>query len=196
MLVAASVSRAILEHPTLESAPIEHPFDITERGNIMRYHNVLPALLAAGLSMTATTATADELNGLYAGIGIGSTAVKDSGGLDDSDMSFKIFAGYSFNQYFAIELAYLDGGSARQSVSFLFPEGRPSSASLKTKVDTELLNLSVIGNLPLTESFSLFGKLGYARIETDTQLSFTFDNQPADFSGTFGRHDKEFSYGA
>jgi OOP family OmpA-OmpF porin len=160
----------------------------------MRNKIALPALLAAGLALMATAATADDLKGLYAGIGVGSTSVDIDGQLDDRDTSFKIFGGYSFNKFLALELSYLDGGAARESEDFLFPGTPPLSFSSRVKVENEIINLSVVGNLPLTESFSLFGKLGYANIDTDTTASFSVDG--SSFTGSNSNQRKELSYGA
>ena len=162
----------------------------------MRNKIVLPALLAASLAVTATTATADDLEGPYAGIGIGSTSIDDGLGLDDRDTSFKVFAGYSFNKYFAVELAYLDGGTGRQSDAFFSADVFPSDSSIDAKVDTKLLNLSVIGQLPVTESFSLFGKLGYARIDLDTKVSLRFGNQQFTTRSEDLREDLSYGAGA
>jgi OOP family OmpA-OmpF porin len=160
----------------------------------MRNKIMLPALLAAGLALTATAAAADDLKGLYAGIGVGSTSVDRTSRLNDSDISFKIFAGYSFNKFFAVELAYLDGGTAKRSEAFGFPGITSQPPSFKTEIENKLVNLSAVGNLPLTESFSLFGKLGYAYIDTDTQSTFFSDG--FSFASFDDNQRKEFSYAA
>jgi hypothetical protein len=139
----------------------------------------------------ATAATADDLKGLYAGIGVASTSV-DGGPIDDSGTSFKIFAGYSFNKFLALELSYLDGGTAKEAQNFLVPGTPPVSTS--DQAENKIFNLSVVGNLPLTESFSLFGKLGYADIDTDTKSSFSVGNSV--FTGANDNQRKKLSYGA
>jgi OOP family OmpA-OmpF porin len=77
-----------------------------------------------------------------------------SGTVDGKDTGFKIFGGYEFNQYFGVEIAYVDLGKASYS-------GRYGAATVTGgKVDLWGLNFSAVGILPLNPSFSLFGKLG------------------------------------
>jgi OOP family OmpA-OmpF porin len=158
----------------------------------MRNRFAPPALLAAGLALMATAATADDLKGLYAGIGIGSTSVDGAGPVDDSDTSFKIFGGYAFNRFLALELSYLDGGTAKESADLLFP-GMPR-LSIFDEVENKIVNLSVLGNLPLTQSLSLFGKLGYAYIDTESKTS-VFQGSASFIISLDDNERKELSYG-
>jgi hypothetical protein len=50
-----------------------------------------------------------SMPGFYAGVGIGQSSI-GIGEFDDSDRSFKVFGGYTFNDYFAVELGYFGGG--------------------------------------------------------------------------------------
>ena len=77
----------------------------------------------AALALTAAMAAqADVQPGFYMGAGFGSTKIDDDGfddiDFDDSDVGFKLFGGYSFNQNFAIEATYFDLGEASGSLGF------------------------------------------------------------------------------
>ena len=99
----------------------------------------------------------------YAGASFGksdidsSIAIPDlitSGTVDGKDTGFKIYGGLQFNQYFGLEVAYVDLGKATYSGTFF---GLPVTGG---KVDVSGVNLSAVGTYPLNPSFALFGKLG------------------------------------
>lgn len=127
--------------------------------------SVMAGLAVLSLALGPPTATADEYVGFYAGLGAGTARVdNDAFGIDDNDAAFKVFAGYSLAELVAVELAYMDGGTARDTIN-LFP-----GLGIRAKQQTRIVNLSVLGNLPLTERFGLFGKLGLAAIDTAAEL--------------------------
>jgi len=78
-----------------------------------------------------------------------------SGVVDGDDSGFKVFGGYQFNPYFGLEIAYVDLGKAAYSGSFF---GQPVTGG---SLDTTGANFSAVGTIPLSPSFSLFGKLGF-----------------------------------
>ena len=119
----------------------------------------------AALALTAAMAAqADVQPGFYAGAGFGSTKIDDDGfddiDFDDSDVGFKLFGGYSFNQDFAIEATYFDLGEASGS----FGVGDNFDVGISG------LGVSAVGVLPLSDTFSLFGKLGYASYDIDAHV--------------------------
>lgn len=125
----------------------------------------LTALAALAL-MAATAAQADTQPGFYAGAGIGSTKVGDDiSGVDDSDTGFKIFGGYAFNKNLAVELGYFDLGEASGSFS------DPFIGDASFDVGVSGLNASVVGRVPVSETFSLFGKLGFASYDLDGHVT-------------------------
>jgi len=77
-----------------------------------------------------------------------------SGTADGKNTGYKIFGGYEFNPYFGVEISLVDLGRVKYSGSYL---GAPVTGG---KVDVVGLNGSAVGIVPVTESFSLFGKLG------------------------------------
>jgi OOP family OmpA-OmpF porin len=119
----------------------------------------------AALALTASMAArADVQPGFYMGAGFGTTKISDDGfddvDFDDSDTGFKIFGGYSFNQNFAIEATYFDLGEASGS----FGVGDNFDVGISG------FGVSAVGVLPVSETFSLFGKLGYASYDIDAHV--------------------------
>lgn len=165
----------------------------------MRKNSIIEGLVVMGLTLGGATASADDFRGFYAGAGIGAGIV-DSGFVDDADTGFKLFAGYSFGEFLAVELSYIDGGKAEETDRgqpiLLAPGLTLPGFTISDEVETEIVNLSVIGNLPLTESFALFGKLGYSSIELDGRFSFQLDNDTSLTAQSFRTRDEEISYGA
>jgi OOP family OmpA-OmpF porin len=142
----------------------------------------LSALAALGL-MAATAAQADTQPGFYAGAGFGTTKIGDDefdgSGIDDSDTGFKIFGGYNFNENFAIEAGYFDFGEA---------SGDFGGDSFSIGVSG--LSASAVGRLPVSDMFSLFGKLGFASYDVDVSFNI------AGFgSGSASDSDSDMIYG-
>jgi OOP family OmpA-OmpF porin len=111
------------------------------------------SLLSGFVIITAfaspTTHAADDA-GFYVGAGIGEAHNK-SGEFDGSDTAFQVFAGYSINKYFALELAYVDAGTQDDRVGDLEVENESSGVIV-----------SGLASVPIGPVVSLFGKLGYA----------------------------------
>ena len=108
-------------------------------------------VIAATLAILGTSAMA--ANGapqIYVGGDIGSTKHKD---IDDRKTSSGAFAGYNFNQTFALEAGY--------RVLADFDEAKFTQASL-----------SMIATAPISPRFNVYGRLGYNRLEAkETVLS-------------------------
>ena len=92
-------------------------------------------------------------SGLLGG-GFKTTSIAD----DDRDTGYKIFAGYQFNKNFALEGGYFDLGK------FGFTTTMSPPGTLSGNIKLRGLNLAAVGTLPLTEKFSVFGRvvLNYA----------------------------------
>ena len=85
-------------------------------------------------------------------------------GHDNRDGAFRIFGGYQFNRYWALELGYVDLGKF-SFTSSIYPTGS-LNGEIKARGDT----LDLVGTLPITDNFSVIGRLGahYSR----TQAAF------------------------
>jgi OmpA-OmpF porin, OOP family len=84
-----------------------------------------------------------------------------SGTADGKNTGYKIFGGYEFNPYFGVEISLVDLGKLKYSGSYL---GAPVTGG---RVEVVGLNGSAVGIVPVSESFSLFGKLGIFAWEAD-----------------------------
>lgn len=110
------------------------------------------AVLGIAALAAFSTASAQETSGPYLGVGIGTLQLEQSDGdlkFDGDDTSFQVFGGYRINQWFAAELAYIDGGSPSDNI-----------LDINAKIDSSAFEVSLIGSLPLTDVFSLHARAG------------------------------------
>ena len=108
-------------------------------------------------------------SGFYVGAGLGRSEARDfctivAGACDAKDMSWNVYAGYQFNRHFALEGGFTNFGQATSSG---FSGGVPS----KISTDTTAFELVAVGLLPFTDRFSLFGKAGFFRYDSDGTIS-------------------------
>jgi OOP family OmpA-OmpF porin len=104
--------------------------------------NALVGLVALASSGLAAQSHAE--GNWYVG-GSVSQAFVDERGLDEDDTGAKIFGGYKFNDYVAIEGGYYDFGEIGNSSSELEIDG---------------ISLAVVGSVPVSSKISLLGKVG------------------------------------
>ncbi|MFZ5614628.1 MAG: outer membrane beta-barrel protein [Pseudomonadota bacterium] len=76
---------------------------------------------------------------------------------DEKDKGYKFQAGYRLTPHFAIEGGYMDLGRYTYNAVATVPV-----ATRNGKGTIDAWNIDVIGSLPLTDQFSLLGKLGVA----------------------------------
>lgn len=95
----------------------------------------------------------------YVGLGVGRSHYLTSCGTsglrcDDSSQAGHVYVGGLFNPYLGTEFGYLHMGNADRAGGTTRAQG---------------INLSLVGRLPLTAGFSVFGKLGttYGRTRVD-----------------------------
>jgi len=100
----------------------------------------------------------------FVGLGVGSSSLVDdndampAANVDDSDTGWKIFGGYSFNEFLALEVGYVDFGE------FGAATGSWEASSI---------NVSALGTWPLGSEFSLLGKVGANRWDAERRLGAT-----------------------
>lgn len=114
------------------------------------FRQFISGSIVAGVLAVGTAGAADN-SGFYVGLGFGQAhnEVGHFHSLEDSVA--KAFAGYSFNDYFAAEVAYVDPQKADQTID-----------DVRVTLDPKGVIASTIVTAPLTESWSLFGKVGWA----------------------------------
>ena len=124
----------------------------------MRSNVWLGCIAVLGLSALSAAASAADANpGFYIGAGVGEARIDvDDIDFDESDTAFKLFGGYRFNDYFSIELAYFDGGTAEED---------RLDVPANLEIESTGVNVSAMVTAPFGENFSLFGKLGYASLD-------------------------------
>jgi len=105
----------------------------------------IAALLSTFIAAPAIAADA------YIGVSAGQNKLDFSG--VKSSTAYSVFGGYSFTDYIAAELAYVDFGSAD------IDGGGTAKGNA--------VSLSAVGSLPLGKDFSLFAKLGYATVKAE-----------------------------
>lgn len=141
------------------------------------------SLLAGGLLLSAAwgahaQAPQPQLrldSGFYVGAAGGKarTGERCIGTCDVTDASWSLFAGYLFNRHFAIEGGYSDFGTVTTGATLV---GVPVSNQLETTV----VELTGVGLLPITERFSLYGKAGVYRYDTDARTTGAFVGTSSD----------------
>jgi OOP family OmpA-OmpF porin len=151
-------------------------------------HKRLGLSALATLALTvATTAQADEAPGFYVGAGFGTTEVSeesiDEFTADDSDTGLKVFGGYSFNEYFAVEASYFDFGEASGTLEDQF------FGDFDFSVGVTGISAAAVARIPVAEMFALFGKVGFASY--DVEFDVTLD----DVSGSQSESETDMVYG-
>lgn len=105
-----------------------------------------------GLNLGQSRAKIDDSRITSSLLGAGFTAVSIVD--DDRDAGYKIFGGYQFNQNFAVEGGYFNLGE------FGFIATTVPAGTLTGRIKLQGINLDAVGTLPLTEKFSVFGRVG------------------------------------
>lgn len=139
--------------------------------------DIRKALAAFALALSGALAATHASAQFFLGGSIGqsdvddeiTTGLIDSGTVDGKDTAWKIFGGYMFNRHFGIEAAYINAGEVSYSGTF---SGFPVTGG---KVELTAFNVSVLGNLPINEQFSVFGKVGL----------FSWEAEASDITGGF-----------
>ena len=127
---------------------------------------VLGMALGAALPLAAQAQT--TMPGVYAGIAAGQAEPLQYDTCDTrptckkKGSAYRFFGGYQFSRNFGAEVAYSDLGKASSS-----------SPTLNETIKVRVSELTVVGWIPATERFSVYGKVGgyYAQTTADTTTS-------------------------
>lgn len=130
------------------------------------------AAIIAAVSLSSSVMADDH--SLYLGASLGQTRVdfENVSGVDindDKDTSWKVYAGYNLNEYVAFELAYHDFGKSEATIS-----------NVNVDIDADGYSLSALGKLPVSEQFSVFGRLGYIHVDAEARAAGTTVGTDAD----------------
>ncbi|NCO01294.1 MAG: OmpA family protein [Epsilonproteobacteria bacterium] len=134
-------------------------------------------LLAISANPLMAETTTDYSLGWYMGANIGMSATKiDEETITQNltnpsytdhnrNLGYKLFGGYAFNNYFALEGGYFNLGTFDYSLT-------TSGGTLDGEIEVMGINIDAVALYPLTENFSLFGRVGAHYAQTkDTFLS-------------------------
>jgi opacity protein-like surface antigen len=126
-----------------------------------------------GLVICITLPSTSFATDWYLGVGIGTSDVSQAG-FGATDNSYKVFGGARLNQYFALEVSYLDIGNPQENF-FGFESEYTGS---------EFIGWAK-GILPLGKKFDLFGKAGIVSWSyEETRTDFGLPPQTTSSSGT------------
>jgi OOP family OmpA-OmpF porin len=110
----------------------------------------------ASIGRSAATIDEDRIRGGLASQGLATREFSER----DRDTAFRLFGGYQVNRYFGIEGGWFDMGEMGYTASTT-PGG-----SLRGDVRLRGMNLDLVGSFPLSERFSLLGRVGGAYVQT------------------------------
>lgn len=101
-----------------------------------------------------------NFDGWYAGLGVGQSKYRDYPAASASTRSegWKVYGGYQFNKYLALEGGYVN-----------LNDMRAVNGPVRTSIATEAWALGAVLSYPLTNKFSVIGKLGAAYMQGDTR---------------------------
>lgn len=115
----------------------------------------------------------------------GLDVVDGTSSLDDSDIYFGLALGYKVNDYFAVELAYVDLGATSYRASVTVNDGEIVTDAV---VDAEVSAKGPVGSLlgiwPVHENFTPFLRFGLSLLDTSAKISTDFDGGASDHAST------------
>lgn len=157
------------------------------------------------VALTALAPAHAQDRGTYLGFGLGQSRLQadhaaiDAGivrsgfgsastSFDERDTAWKLHLGYQFNRNFALEAGYTDFGKFVLSTATTGP-----AANVGGSVRAYAWSLEAVGLAPVSERFSVFGKLGLQRWDTDAHLAAT--NAGVASSTTLGARGNDWKLG-
>lgn len=132
-------------------------------------------VLTAGLLIGGTAVAEEPTSGFYAGVGIGKVSLKDTElgiTVDAEDTGFRLLGGYQINQNFAVELAYIDGGTPDDTIQ-----------GVRITVDADGFEGALKGSVPFNQHFSGFAKAGILSWDSTVSATDGFNFASADADG-------------
>lgn len=123
-------------------------------------------LIALSLISSLSVGTSFADNGPYVGIGLGASDSSwgssdfgvGTGNVDNTDLTYRLIAGYNFHPNFGVEFSYEDLGNTDDSNDF-------------AELDLHAVSIAGIGRLPLNKEFDVYGKLGIAQVVGDFSIN-------------------------
>jgi hypothetical protein len=146
-----------------------------------------PKLLCLGFLLLGAQANAggffDDPR-IRAGVAGGQLTVSDSTGYDGIATGWNFYTGFEFNRYVAVEIGFLNGGTA---IDDYYYDSSPTTITYESdEVESTSVHASVLGSWPINDSVSVFGRLGLQswestmRVELDGVTAWTQDDSGQD----------------
>jgi OmpA-OmpF porin, OOP family len=118
------------------------------------FRQCIVGLAATGALAASAAAAADDSgfgdSAFYVGLGVGE-AHNETGDFRLDGPVGKVFAGYAVNDYFGAEVAYVDPQEAHDTIG-----------DVRVGLDVRGVIAAAVLSAPLLDSWSIFGKLGWA----------------------------------
>lgn len=126
-----------------------------------------PLALILGTGLVVLPPVSQAEGNWYVGASAGQSDI-DERGIDDDDTSFKVFGGYNFNRYFALEGAFVDFGELEDR----------GVGGIKNELDVDGFSFGAVGTYPISEKFSVHGKAGIYAWDLDANgaIAARFDD--------------------
>lgn len=136
--------------------------------------------LGANVGHSQAEIDAEKINSNLLGSGFSSTSISE----DDTSTDYKIFGGYQFNRYFAVESGFFELGSFGYKATTVPP------GTLNGDIKIRGINLDLVGILPITDKFSAFARAGVTRAESKDRFSGTgavtvIDTNPSEYDNNY-----------
>lgn len=138
---------------------------------MQKIYKASTAILFAGLFALAVTpanaaeTTTNWASGFYATASVGQTRadIEDMPGfsVDDTDTGYSLGLGYEFNKYVAFEAGYVDLGETTMTLG-----------AFNAAVEADGFYFGPKVSLPITDKFSVFGKVGLFAWDVDASSNF------------------------
>jgi len=153
-------------------------------------------LLACALSAFTLPAMAEGFY-VFGDVGQGKMELDSSNDskLSKTDTSFSVGAGYDYNKFLAIELAYRDLGEVADRGSDF---NGVDNYNFVDKIGITALQASVVGKLPISDVFNVYGRLGLASLDADYESReyYADGNNPSPYSDSTSKTKAVFGLGA
>jgi len=122
---------------------------------------------AASDIMVSRPHSASRASNIYLGANLGNAQYDKA---NDSSAAFGVFGGIHINEILAVDLGWTDLGEASSGTN---------------KAEVSVLQIALLGKIPVTTGFSVFGKIGLARWTYDFSTP-TNSNSDDDIDVYFG----------
>ena len=145
-------------------------------------------ILASVLGALALPVMADNFY-VFGDVGQGKTEIdgSDNYTFSKTATTYSLGAGYNVNRFFAVELAYRDLGETKDRGDAVDDFG--DSFNFVDKYDVTALQASVVGKLPISDEFNLYGRVGVAKLNVDYKSAayYSDGNNPAPSKDSYSK---------